>query len=156
MAEISDGNLCVGGGTHPVAQTGDTNVADISVSVEVGDANARVDSGGPHPAVPALDSDILAGVRALNRYPQRTKNANTLNDTAKAENVLAKRITTRWLDLLPSTRSELEALQLTSKEAMKRSLEEVLLQELRNFGRRPIEYRKLNAATPAHSPGVAS
>ena len=31
----------------------------FSLSVEVGDANARVDSGGPHPAVPALDADIL-------------------------------------------------------------------------------------------------
>ena len=76
MAEIpsavtrADWNLCVdgggthpatvlaistghSGGTHPVAKTGDTNVADISACVEVGDANVRVDSGGRHSAVPA-------------------------------------------------------------------------------------------------------
>ena len=70
MTEISDENMCVNGGgihpaivlatstghsggTHPVAKTGDTNVADISACVEVGDANVRVDSGGRHSGVPA-------------------------------------------------------------------------------------------------------
>ena len=128
MAEISDGNLCVdgggthpatvlaistghSGGTHPVAKTGDTNIADISASVEVGDVTSGVDSGGRHSAVPALGAGILAAVGALNRFPKRTKNAHARSDAVRAENALSKKFTTEWLELLPSTRLQLEALK---------------------------------------------
>ena len=94
-------------------------------------------SGVPQPAgmelaLPALDAEILTQVRALNRYPKRGKD--------KAENLLAVRISKRWLDLLPSTREELEALQKYGKV-------QKLLEELRNFGREPKKWRK--PATPA-------
>ena len=56
----------------PSTASAAVNKSASQETVEVGDANARVDSGGPHSAVPALDSEILSGVRALNRYPQRT------------------------------------------------------------------------------------
>ena len=98
-------------------------------------------------AVPALDAEILTAVCALNRYPQRTKNQHTLNDNAKAENQLAKRIWEIWLDLLPSTRKWLEALYKCGEEKLKHNALHKLLEELRNFGRKPVRYKK--AATPA-------
>ena len=101
-------------------------------------------SGVPQPAgmelaLPALDAEILTQVRALNRYPKRGKD--------KAENLLAMRISKRWLDLLPSTRQKLEALQKCGEEELQQSVVQKLLEELRNFGRKPVEYR--NTATPA-------
>ena len=113
------------GGRHPAAMTGD--------------AYAGVDCGGSHSAVPALDSEILSAVRACNGYPKRGKD--------KAQNLLAKRIANRWLDLLPSTREKLEALQKGGEEELKQSVVQKLLEELRNFGRQPNECR--NPATPA-------
>ena len=117
------------GGTYPAAVTGDANVTEIPSAVVVGDVNMNVDSGGSHPAMPVLDADILSAVRALNRYPQRTTATHTLSDALRAESALAMRITRRWLDLLPSTRSALLAL--------KQSVGQDFLEELRNFGRLP-------------------
>ena len=119
------GNEANSGGRHPAVLTSDANAADRPLCVV--DANC----GGSHPAVPALDAEILTAVRALNRYPKRGKDKN--------ENLLAKRIAKTWLDLLPSTREKLEALQKCG--------EEVLLEELRNFGREPKQLKK--PATPA-------
>ena len=85
------------GGRHPAAMTGD--------------ANAGVGSDGSHSAVPALDSEILSAVRACNGYPKRGKDIT--------QNLLAKRIAKRWLDLLPSTREKLEALQKCGEESYK-------------------------------------
>ena len=87
-------------------------------------------SGVPQPAgmelaVPALDAEILTAVRALNRYPKRGKD--------KVQNLLAMRIAKRWLDLLPSTREKLQALQKCGVQT--------LLEELRNFGREPKQWR---------------
>ena len=70
-------------------------------------------SGVPQPAgmelaLPALDAEILTAVRALNRYPKRG------ND--KTQNLLACKIAKRWLDLLPSTRKKLQALQKCGEE----------------------------------------
>ena len=96
MAGANEANS---GGRHPAAMTGDANVADRPPCVV--DVNAGVGSGGSHSAVPALDAEILTAVRALNRYPKRGKD--------KTQNLLAKRIAKRWLDLLPSTREKLEA-----------------------------------------------
>ena len=93
------------GGRHPAAMTGD--------------ANAGVGKGVSDSAVPALDSEILRAVGACNGYPKRGKD--------KAQNTLAMRIARRWLDLLPSTREKLQALE---KCGVQTSLE-----ELRNFGR---------------------
>ena len=117
------------GGRHPAVPTSDANAADRPLCFV--DVSAGADCGGAHPAVPALDSEILSAVRALNVYPKRGKN--------KTENLLACRIAKKWLDLLPSTREKLEALQ--------NSGEQNLLDELRNFGRKPVEYK--NTATPA-------
>ena len=114
MAGANEANS---GGRHPAVLTSDANAADRPLCVV--DANC----GGSHPAVPALDAEILTAVRALNRYPKRGKD--------KTENLLACRIAKRWLDLLPSTRSELLAL--------KKSGAQELFEELRNFGRRPRE-----------------
>ena len=101
--------------------------------------NNTVDSGSSNSAVPALDAEILTAVRALNRYPKRGKD--------KAQNLLAKRIAKRWQDLLPSTREKLQALQECGEEDLKQCGVHKLLEELRNFGRKPVEYK--NAATPA-------
>ena len=111
-------------GRHPAVKS-DANAADNPLCVV--DANCD----GSHSAVPALDAEILTAVRALNRYPKRGKDKN--------ENLLAKRIAKKWLDLLPSTREELEALQ--------ENWVEKLVKQLRNFGRKPLVYK--NAATPA-------
>ena len=89
--------------------------------------------------LPALDAEILTAVRALNRYPKRGKD--------KTQDVLAMRIAKRWLDLLPSTREKLEALQKCGEEDLQQSRVQKLLEELRNFGRKPVEYKK--PATPA-------
>ena len=113
------------GGRHPAAMTGD--------------ANAGVGSGGSDSAVPALDAEILTAVRALNRYPKRGKD--------KTQNLLACRIAKRWLDLLPSTREKLQALQKSDKEELQAGMVQKLLEELRNFGRQPSQWRK--PATPA-------
>ena len=67
-------------------------------------------SGGSHPAVPALDAEILTAVRALNTYPKRSKD--------KTQDLLAMRIAKRWLDLLPSTREKLQALQKSVGEEL--------------------------------------
>ena len=101
-------------------------------------------SGVPQPAgmelaVPALDSEILSAVRAFNRYPKRGKD--------KTQNLLACKIAKRWLDLLPSTREKLQALQKCGAEDLQQSGVQKLLEELRNFGRKPGEYK--NTATPA-------
>ena len=72
-------------------------------------------------------------MRALNRYPKRG------ND--RTQSLLACKIAKRRLDLLPSTREELEALQERDGTVQK------LLEELRNFGREPKKWRK--PATPA-------
>ena len=103
------------------------------------DANACVGKVGSHSAVPALDSEILSAVRACNGYPKRGKD--------KTQNLLAKRIAKRWLDLLPSTREKLEALQKCGEEDLQERVVQKLLEELRNFGRKPVEYK--NTATPA-------
>ena len=121
------------GGRHPAVLTGDANAADRPLCVV--DANC----GGSHPAVPALDAEILTAVRALNRYPKRGKD--------KTQNLLACRIAKRWLDLLPSTREKLQALQKCSEEELQGGMVQKLLEELRNFGRQPVKYYK--AATPA-------
>ena len=119
------------GGRHPAVLTSDANAADNPLCVV--DANC----GGSHPAVPALDAEILNAVRALNRYPKRGKD--------KTQNLLAKKIAKRWLELLPSTRKKLEALQ--------ESVVEKLVKQLKNFGRKPLEYK--NAATPAQKHELA-
>ena len=90
-------------------------------------------------AVPALDAEILTAVRALNTYPKRHKD--------KTQDLLAMRIAKRWLDLLPSTREKLEALQKYGAEDLHESVEKKLVEELRDFGRKPVEYKK--PATPA-------
>ena len=97
----------VSGGRHPAVLTSDTNAADRPLCVV--DANC----GGSHSALPALDAEILTAVRALNRYPKRGKD--------KTENLLAKRIAKKWLDLLPSTREKLEALQKRGEEVLQES-----------------------------------
>ena len=104
------------------------NVADRPLCVI--NVSAGAACGGAHSAVPALDSEILSAVRACNGYPKRGED--------KTQNLLACRIAKRWLDLLPSTREKLEALQESVEE---------LVEQLRNFGRKPVEYK--NAATPA-------
>ena len=121
------------GGRHPAAMTGD--------------AIPVFGSAGSHSAVPALDAEILNAVRALNRYPKRSKD--------KIEDLLAMRIAKRWLDLLPSTREKLEALQKCGEEELQESVVQKLLEELRTFGRKPVEYK--NTATPAqeHELGLA-
>ena len=101
-------------------------------------------SGVPQPAgmelaVPALDAEILTAVLALNRYPKRGK------DTT--QNLLAKRIAKKWLDLLPSTREKLQALQKSVEEDLQDGMVPKLLEELRNFGREPKQLKK--PATPA-------
>ena len=101
--------------------------------------SAGAGCGGAHSAVPALDSEILSAVRACNGYPKRGKD--------EAQNLLAKRIAKRWLDLLPSTREKLQALQECGEEELKQSGVHKLLEELRNFGREPKQWRK--PATPA-------
>ena len=104
------------------------------------DANAGADRGGLHPAVPPpLDAEILTAVRALNGYPKRGKD--------KTQNLLAMRIAKRWPDLLPSTREKLQALQKCGEEDLQQSGVQKLLEELRNCGRKPVQYK--NAATPA-------
>ena len=70
---------------------------------------------GSHSAVPALDAEILTAVRALNRYPIRGK--------YKTEDQLAQRIAKRWLDLLPSTREKLQALQKSVEEELQGVME---------------------------------
>ena len=109
------------GGRHPAAMTGD--------------ANAGVGKGGSHSAVPALDSEILRAVCACNGYPKRG------ND--KTQNLLAKRIAKRWLDLLPSTREWLDLLPSTREklQALQKCGVQTLLEELRNFGREPKQWR---------------
>ena len=82
---------------------------------------ASVDSGGPHSAVPALDAGILAAAGAFSRYPKRTLNAHARSDAVQAENALSKKITRRWLELLPGTRSELEALKNPAHKICSRS-----------------------------------
>ena len=99
MAGANEANS---GGRHPAVLTSDANAADRPLCVV--DANC----GGSHSAVPALDAEILTAVRALNRYPKRGKD--------KTQNLLARRIAKRWLDLLPSTREKLEALQKCGEE----------------------------------------
>ena len=96
-------------------------------------------AAGSHSAVPALDAEILTAVRALNQYPKRSKD--------KTQNLLACKIAKRWLDLLPSTREKLQALQTRGEEEVQGDMVQKLLEELRNFGRKPVEYR--NTATPA-------
>ena len=130
MAGANEANS---GGRHSAVLTSDANAADRPLCVV--DANC----GGSHPAVPALDAEILTAVRALNRYPKRGK--------AKTENLLAKQIAKKWLDLLPSTREKLEALQRCGEEELQGGMVPKLLEELRNFGREPKQWRK--PATPA-------
>ena len=90
------------GGRHPAVLTSDANDADRPLSVV--DVGAGAGScGGAHSAVPALDSEILSAVRACNGYPKRGKDIT--------QNVLAKRIAKKWLDLLPSTRKKLQELR---------------------------------------------
>ena len=101
------GNEANSGGRHPAVLTSDDNAADRPLCVV--DANC----GGSHSAVPALDAEILTAVRALNQYPKRGKD--------KTQNLLAKRIAKRWLDLLPSTREKLEALQKCGEEDLQES-----------------------------------
>mgnify|MGYP003298544740 CR=1 FL=1 len=127
------GNEANSGGRHPAVLTSDANAADRPLCVV--DANC----GGSHSAVPALDAEILTAVRALNRYPKRGKD--------KTQNLLACRIAKRWLDLLPSTREKLEALQKCGEEELQGVMVQKLLEELRNFGRQPKQWRK--PATPA-------
>ena len=55
------------GGRHPAVLTSDANAADRPLCVV--DVSAGADCGGAHPAVPALDSEILNAVRACNGYP---------------------------------------------------------------------------------------
>ena len=84
------------GGRHPAVLTSDANAADRPLCVV--DVSAGAGScGGAHSAVPALDSEILRAGCACNGYPKRGKD--------KFQNLLAKRIAKRWLDLLPSTRA---------------------------------------------------
>ena len=99
------------------------------------DANAGVGKVGSHSAVPALDSEILSAVRACNGYPKRGKD--------KTQNLLAKRIAKRWLDLLPSTREWLDLLPSTREklQALQKCEVQTLLEELRNFGREPKQWR---------------
>ena len=97
---------------------------------------SEANCGGSHPAVPALDAEILNAVRALNRYPKRShRYSNRSKD--KTEDLLAMRITKRWLDLLPSTREKLQALQKDVEEELQAGMVQKLLEELRNFGRQP-------------------
>ena len=91
MAGANEANS---GGRHPAVLTSDANAADKPFCLV--DVSAGADCGGRRPAVPALDSEILNAVRACNGYPKRGKD--------KAQNLLAKRISKRWRDLLPSTR----------------------------------------------------
>ena len=127
MAGANEANS---GGRHPSVLTSDANAADRPLCVV--DANC----GGSHPAVPALDAEILNAVRALNRYPKRShRYSNRSKD--KTEDLLAMRITKRWLDLLPSTREKLQALQKDVEEELQAGMVQKLLEELRNFGRQP-------------------
>ena len=112
------------GGRHPAVLTSDANAADRPLCV-VGVSAGAGSCGGAHSAVPALDSEILSAVRACNGYPKRGKD--------KAQNLLAKRIAKRWLDLLPSTREKLQALQKCGAEDLQQSGVQKLLEELRNF-----------------------
>ena len=73
------------GGRHPAVLTSEANAAERPLCVV--DANAGADCGGAHSAVPALDSEILSAVRALNRYPKRGKD--------KTQDLLAMRIAKR-------------------------------------------------------------
>ena len=137
MAGANEANS---GGRHSAVLTSDANAADRPLCVV--DANC----GGSHPAVPALDAEILNAVRALNRYPKRShRYSNRSKD--KTEDLLAMRITKRWLDLLPSTREKLQALQKSVEEELEASVVQKLLEELRNFGREPKQLKK--PATPA-------
>ena len=130
MAGANEANS---GGRHPAVLTSDANAADRPLCVV--DANC----GGSHSAVPALDVEILTAVRALNRFPKRGKD--------KTQNLLACRIAKRWLDLLPSTRKKLKALQKSAEEELQGGMVQKLLEELRNFDRQPSKWRK--PATPA-------
>ena len=98
------------------------------------EALQKYGGGGAHSAVPALDAEILNAVRALNEYPKRGKD--------KTEDLLAQRITKRWLELLPSTR-EVEAFQTGDDEELQADMVQKLLEELRNFGRKPVLYLSL-------------
>ena len=127
----------ISGAPQPAVLTSDANAADRPLCVV--DVIAGADCGGAHPAVPALDSEILSAVRACNGYPKRGKD--------KTQDLLAMRIAKRWLDLLPSTREKLEALQKGGEEEVQGGMVQKLLEELRNFGREPKKWRK--PATPA-------
>ena len=115
------------GGRHPAVRTTKETISGVP------------QPAGMELAVPALDAEILSAVRACNGYPKRGKD--------KTQDLLAMRIAKRWLDLLPSTREKLQALQKYGEEEVQGAMVQKLLEELRNFDRQPSKWRK--PATPA-------
>ena len=81
---------------------------------------------------PKLDAEILTEVRNLNHYPKRRKIAT--NFAEKQEDSLAQRISKRWSEFLPSTRTELEAMQRRDELPI---LDAEILTALRNFDHYP-------------------